>query len=80
MAEPVFTIFDASAVRTSLADFPHAKALEDRLRSTVRGEVRFDAVTRALYATDASNYRQFPIGPDPDHFKPTRISWQLWGF
>jgi FAD/FMN-containing dehydrogenase len=27
----------------------------------VAGEVRFDDGTRALYATDASNYRQVPI-------------------
>ncbi len=33
-----------------------------RLRSRIRGEVRFDAGSRALYATDASNYRQVPIG------------------
>jgi len=32
------------------------------LARTVRGEVRFDAGSRALYATDASNYRQVPIG------------------
>ncbi len=32
------------------------------LRSRVRGEVRFDAGDRALYSTDASNYRQIPIG------------------
>ncbi len=32
------------------------------LRSRIRGEVRFDAGSRALYATDASNYRQVPIG------------------
>jgi FAD/FMN-containing dehydrogenase/Fe-S oxidoreductase len=38
------------------------RALEERLRTTVRGEVRFDAGSRALYATDASNYRQVPIG------------------
>lgn len=37
-------------------------ALESRLRETVRGEVRFDDGSRALYATDASNYRQVPIG------------------
>jgi FAD/FMN-containing dehydrogenase/Fe-S oxidoreductase len=36
--------------------------LEDDLRRSVRGEVRFDAGSRALYATDASNYRQVPIG------------------
>lgn len=28
----------------------------------MRGEVRFDDGARALYATDASNYRQIPIG------------------
>ncbi|HSF38745.1 MAG TPA: FAD-binding and (Fe-S)-binding domain-containing protein [Thermoanaerobaculia bacterium] len=39
-----------------------AAALEDDLRRSVRGEVRFDAGSRALYATDASNYRQVPIG------------------
>ena len=32
------------------------------MRRTVRGEVRFDAGSRALYATDGSNYRQVPIG------------------
>ncbi len=42
--------------------FAEAAALERRLRATVRGEVKFDGVSRALYATDASNYRQVPIG------------------
>jgi hypothetical protein len=28
----------------------------------VQGEVRFDAGSRAAYASDASNYRQVPIG------------------
>jgi FAD/FMN-containing dehydrogenase/Fe-S oxidoreductase len=32
------------------------------LARAVRGEVRFDAGSRALYATDGSNYRQPPIG------------------
>ena len=32
------------------------------LASAVRGEVRFDAGSRAMYAHDASNYRQPPIG------------------
>ncbi len=36
--------------------------LADDLRRSVRGEVRFDAGSRALYATDASNYRQVPLG------------------
>src|SRR5437763_1116790 len=37
-------------------------ALERDLRKAVDGEVRFDAMSRALYATDASNFRQPPIG------------------
>ena len=50
-----------------LADHPHesfsaAAPLEARLRATLRGDVRFDDASRALYATDASNYRQVPIG------------------
>ena len=39
-----------------------ARALEAALRERIEGEVRFDAGSRALYATDASNYRQPPIG------------------
>ncbi len=39
-----------------------ADGLAAALRATVRGSVRFDAGSRALYATDASNYRQVPIG------------------
>ncbi|MDQ2679957.1 MAG: FAD-binding oxidoreductase [Candidatus Eremiobacteraeota bacterium] len=39
-----------------------AAALQAELRSTLRGEVRFDDATRAMYSTDASNYRQVPIG------------------
>src|SRR5437763_4125373 len=38
------------------------KSLEAALRRDVRGEVRFDDGSRALYATDGSNYRQAPIG------------------
>ncbi|MFI6930788.1 FAD-binding and (Fe-S)-binding domain-containing protein [Streptomyces sp. NPDC050287] len=39
-----------------------AGALEASLRERVDGEVRFDAGSRAAYATDASNFRQTPIG------------------
>ena len=42
--------------------FAQAAELERELRRTIRGEVRFDPGSRALYATDASNYRQVPIG------------------
>ncbi|HSE49910.1 MAG TPA: FAD-linked oxidase C-terminal domain-containing protein [Terriglobales bacterium] len=38
------------------------RALEQALRQRTTAEVRFDAGSRALYATDASNYRQVPIG------------------
>src|ERR687883_419424 len=37
-------------------------ALQADLRERVRGEVRFDAGTRAIYAHDSSNYRQVPFG------------------
>jgi FAD/FMN-containing dehydrogenase/Fe-S oxidoreductase len=37
-------------------------ALADALRAQIRGDVRFDRGSRALYATDGSNYRQVPIG------------------
>ncbi|HEV8566562.1 MAG TPA: FAD-binding and (Fe-S)-binding domain-containing protein, partial [Actinoplanes sp.] len=36
-------------------------ALEAALRRALRGDVRFDAGSRATYSTDASNYRQVPI-------------------
>ncbi len=39
-----------------------ARALERDLRGRLRGEVRFDEGSRALYAADASNYRLPPIG------------------
>jgi FAD/FMN-containing dehydrogenase/Fe-S oxidoreductase len=38
------------------------EALELALQSALAGEVRFDAGARAAYASDASNYRQVPIG------------------
>ncbi len=38
------------------------KTLPDAMRERLRGEVRFDDGSRALYATDGSNYRQTPIG------------------
>jgi FAD/FMN-containing dehydrogenase/Fe-S oxidoreductase len=42
--------------------FSAALELERELQRVVRGEVRFDRGSRALYATDGSNYRQIPIG------------------
>lgn len=38
------------------------KDLEADLRKLVRGEVRFDAITRQMYSTDASIYSMEPVG------------------
>ncbi|HZX33515.1 MAG TPA: FAD-binding and (Fe-S)-binding domain-containing protein [Rhodocyclaceae bacterium] len=48
--------------RLSLRAGVDARALEADLKAAIAGEVRFDSGSRALYATDASNYRQVPIG------------------
>jgi FAD/FMN-containing dehydrogenase/Fe-S oxidoreductase len=39
-----------------------ARLLERDLAAAVDGEVRFDDGTRAAYSTDASNFRQVPLG------------------
>lgn len=44
------------------ADFETASILEAELTARLQGEVRFDRVSRMLYATDASNYQVDPIG------------------
>jgi FAD/FMN-containing dehydrogenase/Fe-S oxidoreductase len=52
----------AQAAKSAQVD---AAALGEALRAQLRGgsnDVRFDHGTRALYATDGSNYRQVPIG------------------
>src|ERR1700719_3028651 len=49
----------ARAAKSAVVD---ASALASALRRHVRGDVRFDDGSRALYATDGSNYRQVPIG------------------
>src|SRR5688572_5324717 len=46
----------AAAAQADAADIAAA------LRASIRGEVRFDDGSRALYASDGSNYRQAPIG------------------
>src|SRR5579871_2807302 len=38
------------------------RALAAEIARRIEGEVRFDEGDRALYATDASNYRHLPIG------------------
>src|SRR5438034_7117236 len=49
----------ARAAKSAKVD---ADGLAAALRRNLQGEVRFDDGSRALYATDASNYRQVPIG------------------
>jgi FAD/FMN-containing dehydrogenase/Fe-S oxidoreductase len=56
-----FTILASSHARSADA-FPGASTLAAELAAEISGEVRFDAASRALYATDASNYRHIPIG------------------
>ena len=58
---PWHTIDSPIAPQTSCSTDAAALAAE-ALRAQVRGEVRFDNGSRALYATDGSNYRQVPIG------------------
>jgi len=42
--------------------FEAHRELEARLKGVIRGDVLFDLSSRALYAADASNYRQLPVG------------------
>ncbi|MGO9777958.1 MAG: FAD-binding and (Fe-S)-binding domain-containing protein [Terracidiphilus sp.] len=42
--------------------FAAHRELEALLKKSLRGNVRFDLGSRALYASDSSNYRQLPVG------------------
>jgi FAD/FMN-containing dehydrogenase/Fe-S oxidoreductase len=50
--------------QVNVGDAPDAavRALAEELARSIEGEVRFGDGDRALYAADASNYRQVPIG------------------
>ena len=61
MSTSPFVLLPSSHAR-SHEQFPAADQLEAQLRAGIRGEVRFDAGSRALYSTDSSNYRHIPIG------------------
>jgi len=64
MAAPGLTTIESRPARErhEPAAFSGAAVLEEALRKRIEGEVRFDAASRAMYSTDASNYRQVPIG------------------
>lgn len=52
--------------------------LEQELRTRVAGEVRFDALTRVLYSTDASIYQIAPIGVViPAHMDDVRATVEV---
>src|SRR5271156_5628350 len=61
MATSPFVLLPSSHARAHDI-FPESEKLEQQLRAKIRGEVRFDATSKALYATDGSNYRHIPIG------------------
>ena len=57
----------AFAILSNFAPLEHERfaahrELEARLKSALRGDVLFDIGSRALFASDSSNYRQLPIG------------------
>src|SRR3954469_16934897 len=52
----------AEIARAARSESVDSRGLADALRRNLRGEIRFDQGSRALYATDGSNYRQVPIG------------------
>ena len=63
---PLITADQIKSVEAPRQDWSSNRAdiarLEAELRKSVEGEVRFDAGSKAMYAVDASNYRQVPIG------------------
>jgi FAD/FMN-containing dehydrogenase/Fe-S oxidoreductase len=61
MSTSPFVLLPSSHARARNS-FPEAAQLEAQLRARIRGEVRFDPASKALYSTDASNYRHIPIG------------------
>ena len=59
MADRFAELAEAAKSKNTQVDEP---GLAAALRRHIRGEVKFDHGSRALYATDGSNYRQVPIG------------------
>lgn len=49
-------------IRSARLRVAKPETLEQALARAIRGEARFDTGTRAMYAHDASNYRQAPMG------------------
>ncbi|HET8587063.1 MAG TPA: FAD-binding oxidoreductase, partial [Candidatus Limnocylindria bacterium] len=62
MATAAPTSLDSTDALARRAAVETAHVLQAELEARIRGEVRFDTVSRMLYATDASNYEIEPIG------------------
>jgi hypothetical protein len=69
LLEPVTTSFNILQEKASAKEGPnrHAggvdiRSLERDLVRELDGEVRFDRASIGMYATDASNFREFPLG------------------
>jgi len=63
MPDPFAEVAQATKSKSAQVDaLGLAAALRAQIGGEVRDNVRFDRGTRALYATDGSNYRQIPIG------------------
>jgi FAD/FMN-containing dehydrogenase/Fe-S oxidoreductase len=61
--DPQFARIPVARRREGVGELsPDLQRLAADLRARVDGEVRFDPGSRALYATDGSNYRQVPHG------------------
>ncbi len=59
---PLVALQTSTPVPQANARLVDAPALERALTACIEGEVRFDAVSRALYSTDASVYQIEPLG------------------
>ena len=69
LLEPVTTPFNILQEKSPAKEVPHRYAEDVDLRSLERdlareleGEVRFDRASIGMYSTDASNFREFPLG------------------
>ncbi|MGI8905415.1 MAG: FAD-binding and (Fe-S)-binding domain-containing protein [Candidatus Sumerlaeaceae bacterium] len=62
VSHPVLSVAAATSEADASTRNVNTERLATELRLAIEGEVRFDAEAKSLYAQDASNYRQTPIG------------------
>ncbi len=68
MASPAAATGTNTTDSAARAAVPDISGLQRALADRVDGEVRFDDGSRAAYSTDASNFRQVPIGVVVPHY------------